>query len=221
MIEPKSSPETTIQDNIQEEATDTLVNFIKSICTYFQANSKEEKIDELKLILQDVKDSLKKQNKKNNELYDDLISLQNDSLRRVLLNSVIGIYGLMEENLDYIMNKMPEDFGDNLQGKLDKVTELFVFVKNRIEEMFIYHHGLRIIAPSEGDLFNPDEHCIVGTEPTSDESLENTIRRINKTGFKDDRNNSIFKRAEVITMVYTEESHSDDSNTMNNYITNI
>ena len=211
MSEQKGTPETTIGDNIQEQTTDVLVNFIKSIASHVQTTPKEYNIEELKPILQDIRDSLKKQNQTNRELYDELTHLQNNSLRRALLNPMIGIYGLMEENLDYIVSKMPEDFGDNLEGKLDKVIELFVFVKGRIAEMFIHNHGLCIIAPSDGDLFNPDEHHIVGTEPTSDESHKNVISRLEKIGFKDAINNSIFKRAEVITKRYTEESHSNEN----------
>lgn len=216
MNEQKNTRELPVQDNVTDKVADSLVKILNGIVTHIQTNIKEDKNEEIKPILQEIKDSLKKQNQINNELYDNLIYLQNDSLRRTLLNPIIGIYGLMEENLDYIINKMPEDFEDNLQGKLDKVTELFVFIKNRIQEMFIYHYGLRLISPSEGDLFNPDEHCIAGTEPTSDESLKNTIIRIDKIGFKDAKNNSICKRAEVITMTYTEESHSDDNNSTNN-----
>lgn len=212
----KNNSETTVRDNIQEEATDALVKFIKSIASRFQTTPNEDKIEELKPILQDVRDSLQNQVRINNKLYDELTSLQNDSYRRALLNSVIGIHSLMEENLDYIINKMPEDFGDNLEGKLDKVIELFNFIKGRIVEMLIYNYGLRTITPSVGDLFNPDEHYIVGTTPTSEESLNNTISHLANIGFKDSRNNSIFKHAEVITMTYIEENLSDSKNKINN-----
>lgn len=213
MEELTASPETTARDIIQEEATDALVNLIKSIAPYFQTtHPKDDKIEELKTILQDIRDSLKKQVQQNNKLYEELTSLQNDSLRRALLTPIIGIHDLIEENLDYIINKMPEDFGDNIEGKLDKVIELFIFIKRRIVEMLIYNHGLRIITPAVGDLFNPDEHCIIGTEPTSNESLKDTISRLEKTGFKDAKNNSIFKRAEVIAMTYTAIDDLDNNN---------
>lgn len=216
MEEQKNNSETTVRDNIQEEATDALVKFIKSIASRFQTTPNEDKIEDLKPILQEVKDSLQKQVQLNKEIYDALITSQNDSIRRALLTPVIGIHDLMEENLDYIINKLPEDFGDNLEGKLDKVIELFVFIKGRIEEMLIHSHGLRIITPSEGDLFNPDEHCIVGTESTNNESFKDTIYRLEKSGFKDAKNGSIFKRAEVITMAYTGDSTSDNSDLKNN-----
>lgn len=212
----KHTPETTVRDNIQDEATDAIVNFIKTIVSRFQTTPNEDKIEELKPILQDIRDSLKKQSQINQEIYKELISVQNDSLRRVLLTPVIGIHDLMEENLDYIINKMPQDFENNVEGQLAKVIELFVFIKGRIEEMLIHSHGLRIITPSEGDLFNPDEHYIVGTESTNNESFKDTIYRLEKSGFKDAKNGSILKRAEVITMAYTGDSTSDNSDLKNN-----
>lgn len=215
MNESNISPNSTAKDNIQEKMTDALANFIKGIVKHSQKCSNEGNNDELKAILQDVRDSLKKQVQINHEIHDELISSQHDSIRRTLLNPVIGIHDLMEENLDYIINKMPQEFEKNVEGQLCKVIELYIFIKSRIKEMLTYSSGLRIIEPSEGELFDPNEHFIVRTEPTSDKALENTVCRLEKAGFKDARNGSIFKQAEVIVKVYTEESHADTNNLTN------
>ena len=223
MDETKNSPETNVQDTIQEEnnakVTDSLGNFIQGIVSntlaHFHSKPKEDSFEELKPILEDIRDSLKKQSQVNKELYDDLVSLQNDSLRRGLLKSIIGIHSLMEENFDYIVNKMPQDFEGNIEGQRDKTIELFAFIKGRIEELLIYTYGLRVISPSSGDVFNPDEHNIVGTVPASDESLKNTIHHLEKAGFKDAGSNFIFKRADVITVDYREEKQLDSNNYIN------
>lgn len=223
MDETKISPETNVQDTIQEEnnakVTDSLGNFIQGIVSntlaHFHSKPKEDSFEELKPILEDIRDSLKKQSQVNKELYDDLVSLQNDSLRRGLLKSIIGIHSLMEENFDYIVNKMPQDFEGNIEGQRDKTIELFAFIKGRIEELLIYTYGLRVISPSSGDVFNPDEHNIVGTVPASDESLKNTIHHLEKAGFKDAGSNFIFKRADVITVDYREEKQLDSNNYIN------
>ena len=215
MTEEKNSSKTIEQDNIKVEPTDALVNLIRSVVERFQTNSEEDKIEKLTPILQDLRDKLRDQTQLNREIYRELESLQNESLRRALLTPVISIYNLMEENLDYIINKMPQEYENNEEGKLSKVIELFIFIKKRFEEMLIHNHGLRAITPIEDDLFNPNEHYIVRTESTGEVALNDTIFRLEKTGFKDTRNNAMFKRAEVITMIYQEECQSDDNNSIN------
>lgn len=214
MEEQKNTPETTVRDNIQDEATDAIVNFIKTIVSHFQTSPEKDKIEELKTILEDIRDSLNKQNQFNEKIYDELISAQKASLRREFINHMIGIHRLMEENLGYIINKMPQDFENNVESQLDKVIELFCFIKDRIVETLVYDYALCEISPSKGEDFNPGEHFVVGTKHTDDESLKNTIDNLVKVGFKDSTNNSIFKRADVITLTYIKENDSDDKNSV-------
>lgn len=209
MEEQKNTPETTVRDYIQDEATDTIINFFKTIVSRFQTSPEEDKIEELKTILEDIRGTFNKQKQFNEKIYDELISAQNASLRREFINHMIGIHRLMEENLDYIINKMPQDFGNNVEGQLDKVIELFCFIKDRIVETLVYDYALCEISPSKGEDFNPGEHFVVGTKRTDDESLKNTIDNLVKVGFKDSTNNSIFKRADVITLTYIKENDSE------------
>ena len=218
MDETKNCPEMNAQDTIQEENnaifSDSLGTFIQGVVSntlaHFHSKSQGENFDELKPILQDIRDSLKKQNQANKELYGDLMSAQNNNLRTNLLKSVIGIRDLMEENLSYISNKMTEEFGDDVEGQKNKVVELFSFVKKRIEEFLIYSHGLRAISPAVGETFNSEDQTIVGTEPTRDQSLNNTICRLEKSGFRDSVSGLLFKRADVVTYEFDSILSSDD-----------
>lgn len=209
MSETKNCQGTAVQNVAPEDVADALMKFIKGL---IQTNQTEE----LKPILQDIRDSLKRQVQINKEIYDELISSQKDSLRREFINHMIGIHRLMEDNFDYIVHKMPEEFGDNLEGKLDKVIELFGFIKEKIVNMLIYDYGLCVISPSERDPFNPGEHFVVGTESTDDKSLKNTVGRLVNIGFKDATNNLLFRRADIIAMRYTEECNSTEENSSHN-----
>lgn len=209
MSETKKSTEPILQGTVVEEVSAALSRLIMGL---IHANPREQKTEEFETVLQDIRDSLKKQVDINGEIYRELTSLQSASLRREFINHMIGIHRLMEENLDYIVNKMPEEFKGNIEGQLDKVIELYCFIKERIVETLVYDYALCVISPSEGEHLNAGEHFVVGTERTDDESLKNTIGNLVKIGFKDATNESIFKRADVVTLTYTEECKSADEN---------
>lgn len=215
MNETKNSTETIVQGNYLEEFTKALANLLNETIANCHTNLKDENLEELRSALWNIENSLKEQVNLNHELYRELESAKNETIRRTLLNPIIGIHSSMEESLNYIVNKMPQDFEGNIEGQRDKIIEHFIYIKNRIMEMFTYNHGLSVISPSEGELFNPTEHSIVGTEPTNDKALDNTIYRLVKTGFKDNGNNSIYKRAEVITRMFVEEINSDENSSTN------
>lgn len=216
MNETKKTAETIAHGNYHEEFTKALANLLNETITNCHTNSKFENLEELRSLLKNIDDSLKKLVEINSELNKELEIAKNGTIRRSLLSPIIGIHSSMEESLNYIVNKMPQDYEGNIERQLEIVIKHFIHIKNLVMEMFSYNHGLSVISPSEGDLFNPTEHSIVGTESTNDRTLENIIYRLVKTGFKDSGSDSIFKRADVITLRYVEETHSDENNSTNN-----
>lgn len=215
MSETKKTTEGTVHGIAPEEVAKVLSRFIMGL---IPANPREDKAEEIETVLQDIRDSLKKQVDINGEIYSELTSLQSASLRREFINHMIGFHRLMEENLDYIIHKMPEDFKGNVEGQLDKVIELYCFIKERIVETLVYDYALCVISPSKGEYLNAGEHFVVGTERTDDESLKNTVGNLVKIGFKDATNEAIFKRADVIALTYTEKRKSADENSNDNNI---